>query len=312
MKKQTLVIILLAIMLVACLLLAACTGEQGPQGEKGEQGPQGNPGVTPQLKIGEDNYWYVSYDNGVTWESLGVKATADAVADHDGTEGLEFYPLNDTECAVAAGTAQLLTNIVIPATYKKYTVVEIMGGELDQLAGAASGGFAHCKNLVSVSIPDTVTSIGDYAFWNCNSLTSITIPDGVTSIGEDAFRDCSSLTSITIPEGVTSIGYGAFDGCSSLTSITIPSSVTSIGRYAFSGCTVLTNITIPSSVTSIGFAAFSGCTGLASVTFEDPNGWYCNSTQGATSGSSLTLTDPTQNAKYLRDTYSLYFWYKAN
>ena len=117
----------------------------------------------------------------------------------------------------------------------------------------------------SVTIPDSVTSIRDYAFERCSSLTSITIPDSVTSIGSYAFYKCSSLTSITIPDSVASIGYRAFFNCSSLTSITIPDGVTSIGEYAFSGCSRLTNVTIPNSVTSIGKNAFSLCRSLTDV-----------------------------------------------
>ena len=89
--------------------------------------------------------------------------------------------------------------------------------------------------LGAYTIPDGVTSIGDYAFIDCAGLTSVTIPDGMTSIGSHAFIDCAGLTSVTIPEGVTSLGIHAFSGCSGLTSVTIPSSVTSIGDYAFNG-----------------------------------------------------------------------------
>ena len=94
---------------------------------------------------------------------------------------------------------------------------------------------------------------------------SVSIPDGVTSIGNYAFEGCISLTSITIPDSVTSIGHGAFSGCSLLTSITIPDSVTSIWNYAFSGCSSLTSITIGSGVTSIGDDAFYACSSLCVV-----------------------------------------------
>ena len=119
-----------------------------------------------------------------------------------------------------------------------------------------------CKNTI---IPNSVTSIGSFAFWGCSSLTSITIPNSVTSIGEYTFYGCSALTSATIGNGVTSIGNDAFQDCSSLTSITIPNSVTSIGDGAFSGCSGLTSITIPTSVTSIGNYAFEKCIGLISI-----------------------------------------------
>ena len=120
-----------------------------------------------------------------------------------------------------------------------------------------------------IVIPNSVTSIGDYAFYNCRSLTSVTIPNSVTSIGDYAFYNCSGLTSVTIPNSVTSIGERAFEDCRSLTSVTIPNSVTSIGNYAFYYCSSLTSVEIPNSVTSIGSSAFSGCSGLTSV--EIPN-----------------------------------------
>ena len=90
--------------------------------------------------------------------------------------------------------------------------------------------------VTSITIPDSVTSIGGYAFSFCTGLTSVVIPDSVTSIGERAFRNCTGLTSIEVPNSVTTIPAYAFDGCTGLTSITIPDSVTSIGKDAFSGC----------------------------------------------------------------------------
>jgi hypothetical protein len=125
------------------------------------------------------------------------------------------------------------------------------------------------SDRTSYEIPDSVTSIGIYAFCGCSSLTSVTIPDSVTSIGDSAFSDCSSLTSVTIPEAVTSIGDFAFRFCSSLTSVTIPDSVTSIGSSAFEYCSSLTSITIPDLVTNISFAVFENCSSLTSVTIPD-------------------------------------------
>ena len=114
-------------------------------------------------------------------------------------------------------------------------------------------------------IPNSVTSIGGYAFYYCESLTSVTIPNSVTSIGYYAFAGCSALTSVTIGNSVTSIGSHAFAYCSGLTSVTIGSGVTSIGDYAFYGCSALTSVTTGSGVTSIGVRAFYKCESLQDV-----------------------------------------------
>ena len=129
--------------------------------------------------------------------------------------------------------------------------------------------FTNCKSLSSVTIPDGVTSIGGNAFSYCSNLTSITIPNSVTSIGQFAFTDCSSLTSVVIPDGITIIEFGLFTRCSSLTSVTIPNSVTKIGDSAFYGCSSLTTVTLPDGVSSIGKSAFSNCSGLTSIAIPD-------------------------------------------
>ena len=127
--------------------------------------------------------------------------------------------------------------------------------------------IAGCKKTV---IPNSVTSIGEYAFSDCSSLTSITIPNSVKSINNYAFNGCNGLTSVTISNSVTSIGDRAFSNCSGLTSVTIPSSVTSIGSEAFRYCGSLTFVTIPNtnSVTNIGSQAF------------DDTAWYNNQPDG--------------------------------
>ncbi len=131
--------------------------------------------------------------------------------------------------------------------------------------------------ITNLVIPESVTTIGIYAFSGCSSLTSVTISNSVTSIGNDAFSGCSSLTSVTIPNSVTSVGSYAFSGCSGLISATIGNSVTSIGKRAFYGCSGLTSITIPESVTSIKQSAFGGCSGLEKIIVPDIAAW-CNIT----------------------------------
>ena len=131
--------------------------------------------------------------------------------------------------------------------------------------------FNGCSSLQSVTIPNSVSSIGDWAFSRCSSLQSVTIPNSVASIGESAFDECSLLQSVTIPNSVASIGDGAFFKCSSLHSVTIPNSVTSIGNWAFYGCSSLQSVTIPNSVSSIGNNPFTGCHKLRVIVSNNSN-----------------------------------------
>ena len=147
-----------------------------------------------------------------------------------------------------------------------------------------------------VIIPDTVTSIGDHAFYNCSGLTSVTIPDSVTSIGYDAFYGCSGLMSVNISDlaawcGISFSGYVTegvpedrsnpltytqhlfLDG-NEVTDLVIPDAVTYIVEGAFYGCRCLASVTIPDSVTGIGSFAFSGSSGLTSFTVDVNNPNY--------------------------------------
>ena len=163
----------------------------------------------------------------------------------------------------------------------------------DGTHGIAVCAFESCSGLASVTIPNSVTSIGDYAFDNCSGLTSVTIGNSITSIGVDAFSGTAwynnqpnglvyagkvaykykgtmpENTSIAIKDGTLVIASSAFENCNGLTSVTIPNSVTSIGYGAFYNCSGLTSVTIPNSVTSIGEYAFCNCSGLTSVTIPN-------------------------------------------
>ena len=123
-------------------------------------------------------------------------------------------------------------------------------------------------------IPNSVKSIGSYAFCGCDSLTSVTIGDSVLNIGDEAFSYCYSLNSVTIGDSVTSIGYEAFYRCSSLTSVTIPDRVLNIGDYAFSGCSSLTSVTIGDSVLNIGDSALRYCNSLTEINVGSGNQSY--------------------------------------
>lgn len=165
---------------------------------------------------------------------------------------------NDCNAIIETATNKLILGCV-------NTVIPEEVSEIDAYAFYGSP-------FTSVSIPENVTSILDYAFGGCSELISINIPSGVTNIFRYTFYNCSSLTSITIPSNVTQIWEGAFYGCSSLTSINIPNKVTSIGESAFERCTNLTTVVIGKQVASIGKNAFEMSNKITSVSVnrEDP------------------------------------------
>lgn len=133
--------------------------------------------------------------------------------------------------------------------------------------------FQNCHNITTVTVPESVTGIGEYAFYS-SSISSITIPESIVSIGTRAFCYCTNISSIVLPNSITEIKSGTFEGCYNLTSIVIPESITSIEGYAFYNCEHLTSITIPKNVRSIGLNAFASCRNLSVIVVEDSNTVY--------------------------------------
>jgi len=170
-------------------------------------------------------------------------------------------------------------NVVIPAATNGFPVTSIGADAFEfksitnvtipnSVTSIGEDAFGYCDGLTNATIPNSVTNLGDFALGDCASLTSVTIGTGVTSIREGVFEYCTGLTNVTIGNSVTGIAYEAFEECYSLTSVTIPSNVTNIEGYAFGDCTSLANVTIPNSVTNIGDGAFGGCTSLKSAYFQ--------------------------------------------
>ena len=186
-----------------------------------------------------------------------VFGTQAILATETGTTGDGFRWMYEEGTMAITGYVGEATTINIPSSINDVPVTLIQGDAV----------FTDDNTAVRhVSIPNSVTTIGVYAFSGWTGLKSISIPNSVKEICGAAFEGCSSLTDITIPNSVTRIESSVFCDCTGLTSITIPNSITMIDYLAFEGCTSLTGITIPNSVTMIGDSAFYGCTGIKSIT----------------------------------------------
>ena len=129
--------------------------------------------------------------------------------------------------------------------------------------------FARCSSLTSLKLGENIKTIGDHAFYYCIKLESVTIPQSVTFMGDRAFTGCAQLNSLTINDAAISIGDWTFDECYKLTTLSLGEKIKTIGDYAFYDCRILNNVTIPQSVTSIGDHAFGGCYGMDSFTIKD-------------------------------------------
>lgn len=240
-------------------------------------------------------------DTNETTTSAAVQSADDTQSDSEEKEynGFTYYTHfneenNRTE-AVITGYKGIDNDLVIPDSIDNAVVTSI---------GVKA--FAESNQFESITIPDSIGSIGEDAFWECNGLkkvyvssiedwckikfedissnpivyareiyidgelaTDITIPKGITKICDYAFVGCDTITNVVIPNSVISIGNSAFFDCSNLKNISIPNSVISIGDSAFYHCYNLKNISIPNSVVNIGAGAFSGCSNLEEVEIPD-------------------------------------------
>lgn len=181
-----------------------------------------------------------------------------------------------------AFTYTSLTSITIPASVE-YINPNAFGGHF-------SFGSLNSEPLTTINVDGNnsyYSSDANGVLYNKNksaivrcppatTMTSFTIPESVTSIGDYAFRDCSGINSITLPSNLTTIGNYAFSDCSSLQGLTLPNNLTTIGNLAFSYCSSLTSITLPSNLTTIGNSAFDNCNSLSGIIVDENNAYYSN------------------------------------
>ncbi len=160
----------------------------------------------------------------------------------------------------------------------------------DTVTTIGDGAFAGCTGLKSLTLPSDVYAIGGGAFADCTGLENITLPDGVICISSNAFRNCTSLKSITLPTGLTELGQGVFRGCESLTEITIPDGITYLDSYLFEKCSNLKTVNLPKGLTSVGTRAFQSCTALTGISLPDSvNAVGSYAFEGCTNLTNVTL-----------------------
>jgi hypothetical protein len=225
----------------------------------------------------------VSFTTVTGWTAPGpqmVSVSADATNAASGTYTEEAAPASDFTFVTNAGSITITGYtgpggvVEIPSTIDSLPVTSIQ-----------AQAFSGASSLTSVTIPDSVTNLGDFAFNSCSGLTAVTISAGVTNIGLGIFEDCFSLSAVTFRGAIANIEDDAFASCPNLSNLTIPDTVTNLGEYAFFGGG-LTNVTIPAALTSIGDAAFLDCSRLPAIMVDSANPAYtsvagvlCNKSQ---------------------------------
>lgn len=230
-----------------------------------------------------------------------------------------------------------------------YKCTSLTSIELPQSLNIISGSaFYECESLEAITIPENVTIVGESAFENCTALTrinwdAISVADlsvishtfnlagtdgsGITFVAGDKVESIpanlfyagygnepAKVISVKMGSSVKTIGENAFKNCDTLSRTEIGNNVESIGKEAFAGCEKLTSVTLPSSLTYIGQLAFNNCTGLDFVFFEDADNWQVSATSAFEEVESLEaykLSDASDAAYLLTNTYCYYFWRKA-
>lgn len=302
-KKFIFSIAIILCIILNCIFFMACNNTNSDVDEKDEQsGDVFSGDVTDDEQSGD-----VSSEDGgdktsgdVSSEGSGDGTSGDVSEEEKFVEDSTYIYkiLNDSELEIAGLKVDedSLTNVTIPEKFDDYTV-----------SGIGNSVFHGCQNIIELTIPESIKSIGEQVFVYCTGLTSVfyegdltswcnikfkdyysnpmvyaaelyidnellqgelVIPANINAIKDNAFAGYQKITSVIIPDGVTEIGAGAFNGCMNVADISIPDSVTSIGGYAFC-CTKLTRIEIPGAVTRINEWTFAGCEQLTDIVIHD-------------------------------------------
>ena len=148
-----------------------------------------------------------------------------------------------------------------------------LGNNLNNMADTVTAKlfvYTNENQVTKIQLPDSITALGDSAFYGYSGLTTIQLPDSITTLGNDAFRDCTGLTAIKLPDSITTLGNNVFLNCSSLTTIQLPDLITTLGYGVFHVCSSLTTIQLPNSITTLREGVFSNCSGLTTIQLPDP------------------------------------------
>lgn len=265
-------------------------GVNGTDGTNGSNGTNGTNGVTPQLKI-ENDYWYVSYDNGATWGKLGKATGNDGLNGENGEDGDSIFKSVTQDDEYVYFNLADGTMITLPKHDKENIQFEDLqvkaiccknwdtnnDGELSYAEAAAVTDirtvFKGNTNIIAFTefkYFSSIKEISSNAFEGCSYLWKIAFPE-VLTIGSYAFKDCVGLTNITMPNSLTTIELASFAGCTSLNNVHIPDSIDYIGNWAFSDCENLTSVHIGCNITAVHTGAFGNCTKLMSIFCKAPN-----------------------------------------
>ena len=228
---------------------------------------------------------------------MGLSVTAHDIA-VENSDGVTIYYnwINDnTELSVTSGDGYS-GNVVIPKLVS-------YGGATYSVTEIGQGAFSDCTSLTSISLPSSLTSIGDWAFSN-TGISSVSIPEGITDIKGRVFNSCQNLISIVFPSSLKYIGEYAFAGCASLSKINLPESLETIGKESFSYCPLIKNVTIPASVNIIGEGVFMNCNELESVTMKNANPADIASNTFSNCDNAILYVPRGSRTRYLTE----YFW----